>query len=177
MFTGFLGYPPNAEAVNYFQREFSPRIQNGRPDATFVVVGKAPPNWLMEQARDAAVTVIGNMPDIRPHITRGAVYVVPLRAGGGTRLKVLEGLAMGQAIVSTTVGVEGIDVRDDEHLLIRDTPQAFADAVVELLSDPDHRDRLGTAGRALVERSYTWKAQAALLTAAYESVWKRERVW
>jgi glycosyltransferase involved in cell wall biosynthesis len=112
--------------------------------------------------------VTGYVDDVRPVVREAGVYVVPLRVGGGTRLKVLDAMAMGRAIVSTSVGCEGIAAKDGEHLVVADSPMRFADAVLELLADPDRRRRLGHAARSLVERRYSWPIVGGLLRSAYE---------
>ena len=127
-----------------------------RPKLVFYIVGGDPP----EEVRQLAgpnVVVTGTVPDVRPYVYKAAVFVVPLRMGGGTRLKVLEGLSMKKAMVSTSLGCEGIDVVDGTHLLIADTPEAFANAVLRVLGDPALVDRLATAGRDLVDRHYRWE--------------------
>ncbi|MBI3944299.1 MAG: glycosyltransferase [Armatimonadetes bacterium] len=159
VFTGLMRYRPNADAALYFTREILPLIHRERPDATFVVVGMGPPAEV-ERLAGPRVIVTGEVPDVRPHLASAAVCVVPLRIGSGTRLKVLEGLAMGKAMVSTTLGCEGIRARDREHLLVADSPAAFARAVVRILAEPALAASLGRRGRALVEREYSW-AQAA----------------
>jgi glycosyltransferase involved in cell wall biosynthesis len=111
--------------------------------------------------------VTGFVDDIRPFVREAAVYVVPLRVGGGTRLKVLDAMAMGKAMVSTATGCEGIKVTPGEHLLIADTPQTFADATLALLSDPARRQSLGLAARALVEREYAWPVVGRQLVDGY----------
>jgi glycosyltransferase involved in cell wall biosynthesis len=121
----------------------------------FYIVGAGATDELKRMA-SSNVVVTDTVPDVRPYVHRSAVFVVPLRMGGGTRLKVLEGLAMEKAVVSTAVGCEGIDVKHGEHLLIADEPRAFADAVLKLLSDRELAVTLGRRGRALVERDYRW---------------------
>jgi glycosyltransferase involved in cell wall biosynthesis len=101
--------------------------------------------------------------DVRPHVAAGGVYIVPLRIGGGTRLKIFEAMAMGRPVVSTTIGAEGLPVRDGEHIRIADEPQAFADAVVRLIRDCHERRRIGSAARDLVVSRYDWSAAAAEL--------------
>jgi glycosyltransferase involved in cell wall biosynthesis len=118
------------------------------------------------------IRVTGTVEDVRPYIARGEVYVAPLLAGGGSRLKILEALAMGRAVVSTTVGAEGLDVVADRDLVLADDPGAFADAVVALLDDAPRRRALGKAGRKLVESRYDWdviaEVQARLWTRLIE---------
>ena len=108
------------------------------------------------------------MEDVRPWVAEAAVYVVPLRVGGGTRLKIFEGLAMGKAVVSTTIGAEGLPLVDGTHFLRADGPADFARAVVSLLRDPDRRKALGTAGRRLMEERYSWARVAAEFEARCE---------
>lgn len=156
VFTGRIGYRPNADAVVYFVREILPHILRARPRATVTVVGGQVPS---EVARLAGpnVVVTGAVPDVRPYVARAGVCVVPLRVGSGTRLKVLEGLAMGKAMVSTSLGCEGIPVRGGEHLLIGDEPETFARQVVRALDDQDLARALGRSGRALVETTFAWE--------------------
>jgi glycosyltransferase involved in cell wall biosynthesis len=111
-------------------------------------------------AASVGVRVTGTVDDVRPHIARAAVHVVPLRVGGGTRLKIFESLAMGKAVVSTTVGAEGLPLVSGQHFIQKDDPAEFAAAAVALLQDPLRRQSLGAAGRALVETSYSWSQVA-----------------
>ena len=115
------------------------------------------------------VNVTGRVEDVRPYIAQGAVYVVPLRIGGGTRLKIFEAMAMGRAVVSTTVGAEGLPVTPGEHLIIADNPDRFAQAVVRLLRDQGLRTSLEQAARRLVVERFDWAAAAAALDAALEA--------
>jgi len=107
-------------------------------------------------SRAAHIELTGTVDDVRPHMAGGAVYIVPLRVGGGTRLKIFEALAMGKAVVSTTIGAEGLPLTPGTHFFQADTPGAFAAAVIALLRDPERRHRLGRAGRQLVEQRYSW---------------------
>lgn len=155
VFTGLLSYRPNADAVTYFVKQILPLIVARRPRARFTVVGlDAPPEMI--RLAGPNVDIVGAVPDVRPYVVRAGLFVVPLRMGSGTRLKILEGLAAAKGVVSTTVGCEGIDVVADEHLLVADTEADFADAVVSLQSDPRRADELGRAGRQLVEDRYSW---------------------
>jgi glycosyltransferase involved in cell wall biosynthesis len=117
-------------------------------------------------AADHGVTVTGRVEDVRPFIADAAVYVVPLRIGGGTRLKIFEAMAMGKAVVSTTVGAEGLPVANGQHLLVADEPHVFARSVVRLFRDLDRRRALESAARALVVERYDWSAVAGELEAA-----------
>jgi glycosyltransferase involved in cell wall biosynthesis len=162
VFTGSIDYRPNTDAVTYFVREIFPQIIQGHPDATFMVVGMRPP----EQVKSLAgrnVIVTGQVPDVRPYLARASVVIAPLRMGSGTRLKLLGAMAMGAAVVSTTLGCEGLAVRGGEHLLVADQPHLFARDVVRLLNDPGLASELGRQGRALVEREYGWASAAQRL--------------
>jgi glycosyltransferase involved in cell wall biosynthesis len=166
VFTGLMRYRPNADAVISFVREILPRIRHHRPEAVFTIVGSGVPP---EVARLAGpnVVVTGTVADVRPYVARSAAFVVPLRMGSGTRLKVLEGLAMGKAMVSTTLGCEGIAVRDGEHLLVADEPDDFARAVLRLFDAQDGAAALGARGRALVEQEYAWGSIYSRLESFY----------
>ena len=150
--TGLMHYRPNIDGAIYFVREIFPHILASRPNVVFYVVGAGATDELKRLASDNVV-VTDTVADVRPYVYKSAVFVVPLRMGGGTRLKVLEGMSMAKAVVSTSIGCEGIDVAHSEHLLIVDEPRAFADAVLGLLADRERRLELGRAGRALVGAS------------------------
>jgi sugar transferase (PEP-CTERM/EpsH1 system associated) len=167
VFTGAIGYQPNTDAVCYFAAEILPRIHALAPEAKFAVVGKDPPDRVRQLA-GPRLLVTGTVPDVRPWIRQAAAFVVPLRVGGGTRLKILEAMATGRPVVSTTLGCEGLEVSPGEDILIADTPEAFAEAVVRCLREPELRRRLGARGRALVERRYRWEAIGAGLSELYD---------
>lgn len=167
VFVGQMGWFPNRDGVEWFLHEVFPRVLMLRPDAEFVLVGKA--DGLEVPAEVAShVTIAGFVPDLRPVVHAAAVYVVPLRAGSGTRLKVLEAMALGKAIVTTTIGSEGIVLRNGESALYADDPGDFAHAVVALLDSPVLRDGLGAAARACAEQHYGWEAIGNDLLAFYE---------
>ncbi|MCS7222477.1 MAG: glycosyltransferase [Anaerolineae bacterium] len=155
VFTGKMDFRPNVDAVQWFVPILA-RVRRAVPEARFFVIGRQPHPRIARLAADPTVVVTGQVADTRPYIAGAAVYVVPLRVGGGTRLKVLEAMALGRAIVSTRLGVEGLDVADGRELRLADTPEAFAQAVVELLQNPELRTRLGAAARAFVEARYGW---------------------
>jgi glycosyltransferase involved in cell wall biosynthesis len=144
-------------------------IRHRYPDVRVTLVGRGPPNILKSLERPD-VQVVGEVPDIRPYLQRAAVVIVPLRMGGGTRLKVVEGLAMAKGIVSTTIGAEGVNARHGEHLLIADTVHAFASEVVGLFDDPRRAVALGRAARALAEREYSWDLAGQRLEDLYARV-------
>ena len=166
VFTGLLSYRPNQDAVAYFAREILALILKDRPDVMFTVVGKEAPSSLLALA-GPHVRFTGMVPDTRPYLSRAAAVVVPLRAGSGTRLKILEALAMGKGIVSTSIGCEGLDVTTGRELVVADEPERFAEATLRLVDDPDEAAELGRRGRELVERSYGWPAAALVLDQFY----------
>jgi glycosyltransferase involved in cell wall biosynthesis len=155
VFTGSINYRPNTDAVAYFIKEVMPRLLRVKPSARFVVVGQGAPDSLLRLA-DGNVEFTGSVPDVRPYIARAAVVIAPLRVGSGTRLKILEALAMGKPVVTTTIGCEGLSVIDGEHLMVADDPQPFAEAVARLMSDRKLATELGRSGRTLIERDYSW---------------------
>ncbi len=168
IYTGGMNMFANRDAVMHFIHDIWPKIKAAAPDVRFFAVGQDPPVELREEAvRDTRIVVTGYVNDIRPLVGDAAVYVVPLRVGGGTRLKVLDAMAMGKALVSTTIGCEGLDVRPNEHLVVADTPVQFAEQVVRLLNDPERRDDLGRAARQLVEQRYSWLTIGGELLSAY----------
>jgi len=155
VFNGILTYRPNVDAAEHLVDEIWPLVLRRHPDARLTLVGRASEEDRRRLTRPG-VEVTGEVPDVRPYLREAAVVVVPVRIGGGTRLKVVEGLALGKAMVSTSLGCEGIDVRDGEHLLIADGAERFASEVIGLFDDPAKGEELGRAGRALVERAYSW---------------------
>lgn len=156
IFIGMMKYVPNYDGVIYFLDEIFPKIQEIIPDATITIVGKNPPRTILKRANENII-VTGFVEDTRPYIEKSAVYVVPLRMGGGTRLKITEALAVKKPIVSTSIGCEGIDVVDGESIMIADHPEDFAAKVVEMFLDPDKVDDITNAGYELVKNHYQWE--------------------
>jgi glycosyltransferase involved in cell wall biosynthesis len=167
VFTGSMNYYPNADGAVYFLQEIFPRIVREVRDATITIVGNSPPKNLLK-FRAPNVEVTGFVPDVRPFIDRSAVYVVPLRMGGGTRLKVMEAMAMKKPVVTTSIGCEGIRVRHGESVTIADEPDRFAGQVVELLRDPQRASRLSEAGHETVRAFYGWDSIGKILEKTYE---------
>ena len=172
IFNGALDYRPNLDAALYLVDEVWPTVLLRRPEARLTVVGRGPPEAVARLQRDA-VEVTGEVPDVRPYLARAAVVVVPIRMGGGTRLKVLEGLAMGKPMVSTTLGCEGIDVRDGEHLLVADSPESLAAAILRLFENRSTAVAVGARGRLRMEQAYSWDLAATRLEDLYERVLAR----
>src|SRR5688500_13044172 len=156
VFTGSLDWYPNEDAVLHFVDEILPHVRAEVPAARFVVVGRKPSAKLRQAAEAAGAIVTGTVDDVRPYLADAAVCVVPLRIGGGTRLKIFEALAMAKPVVSTTIGAEGLPVVSGEHLVLADGADDFAHAVVALLRDSERRRRLAEAGRALVHERFSW---------------------
>ena len=181
VFTGSMDWLPNEDAMVYFCREILPRIRQSEPDATLSIVGRAPTPAVRRLAEISGVEVTGRVDDVRPHIARGAVYVVPLRIGGGTRLKIFEAMSMGKAVVSTTVGAEGLPVTSGRDIEIADEPARFAHAVVHLMRDADSRRGIESAARQLVVERYDWSAvaqdfESALIKAADAATRERRAI-
>ena len=173
VFTGSMDWLPNEDGMVYFVRDILPRIRAAEPGVSLTIVGREPTPTVRRLAEQAGVQVTGRVDDVRPEIAAADVYVVPLRIGGGTRLKIFEAMAMGKAVVSTTIGAEGLPVTHREDILLADDPAQFAHAVVSMIRDTDTRRRLEAAARRLVVDHYDWSAVAsdferALLTARGE---------
>jgi glycosyltransferase involved in cell wall biosynthesis len=163
-----LDWFANADAVDYFAQKILPLIQAEKPDTVFRVVGRRPPDWLKAKLSELpGVEFVGEVEDVRPHLERASVVVVPLRIGGGSRLKILEALAAGKAVVSTSIGAEGLDLESGQQLLTADTPDDFARQVSKLLRSPQERRELGSRGRDLVVQRFGWDGIAKGL----EDVW------
>ena len=162
VFTGSMDWLPNEDAIRFFTTEILPIIRRTVPEVKLTVVGRNPYPSLVElAARDAGVVVTGRVEDVRPFMERASVYIVPIRVGGGTRLKIYEAMAMEKAVVSTTVGAEGLPVRDGEELVLADTPEAFAEAVARLLTADDDARRLGAQAAESVRAQFGWERVAA----------------
>ncbi len=166
VFMGDYKYFPNADAVRYFAAEILPRIVAKKPDFRLMLLGKDPTPDIQALA-GAHVVVTGLVDDTRPYLQESAVFICPLRSGSGTRFKLLEALACGCPVVSTTIGAEGLNAVDGEHMLLRDTPQDFADGVLTLLDNAAMGATMGHAGRDWVVAHHGWGQSAALIRAGY----------
>ncbi|PDW04628.1 glycosyltransferase family 4 protein [Candidatus Viridilinea mediisalina] len=167
-------WPPNVDGVLWFAHEVYPLIKAAVPDAEFAVVGARPPAQVRQLgSADPSIHVTGYVADPQPFLQQAAALIVPVRAGGGMRVKILEALARGLPIVSTTIGYEGIRLQPGEHLLVGDTPQAFAAAVIELLRHPSLGQRLAKAGRSLAAEVYDWRVVNPQVEQLYEAALNR----
>ncbi|RJP50443.1 MAG: glycosyltransferase [Anaerolineaceae bacterium] len=169
IFVGNMAYLPCADAVLYFCEQILPQIRRAIPNVEFWVVGKDPPEKIQALNGDG-IRVTGRVEDVRPYYVQSTACVVPLRAGGGTRLKILESLAMGRPVVSTSIGCEGLELKDGEHILIADDPAAFAQQTVRLLKDSSFRQQLARNGRQAVEARYDWDVITKKLVDVYREV-------
>ncbi len=169
VYFGLLSTVPNVDGVIHFVEDIWPRIAQAHPGARCKVIGGRPPASLVALARPG-VELTGFVPDLRPHLAAAAAVVVPLRLGGGTRLKIVEAMAMGKAIVSTTLGAEGIEAVPGRDLLLEDESTAFADAVNRLLAEPSLAARIGQSARQLAVQRYAWSGAARELEGFYRQI-------
>lgn len=169
LFLGAMNYHPNIEGVEYFLDEMWPAIRARRPKAKVIVVGRNPPPSIVARKTEH-VEITGYVDDPRAYLDRAAVVIVPLRIGGGTRFKIVEAMAKGKAIVSTSLGAEGLEVEHEKNLLLADDPAAFVEQTCRLLADPELAARLGKAGRRLAEDRYGWQAAVEKLEQFYEQL-------
>ena len=171
VFTGSMDWLPNEDGIKHFIDEMLPLIRRSVPDVSLTVVGRNPYPSLVELSkRDASIMVTGRVDDVRPYMEKAAAYIVPLRIGGGTRLKIFEAMSMNKAIVSTSVGAEGLPVTDGNELRIVDTPGDFAAAVVELLTTPKVAKQMGERAGNIVRQKFGWTDVAKRFGEICESV-------
>jgi glycosyltransferase involved in cell wall biosynthesis len=171
LFIGGMHWPPNADGVLWFTREALPVVQAREPGAHFYAVGlRPPPELARAQALDLGVTTPGYVTDVDEYWRRSRVFVVPLRAGGGMRVKILDAWARGLPVVSTSIGAEGLAYKPGEDILIADTPEAFARAVLQVLRDPELACRLVHGGRVAIAEHYDWRKVYAAWDTVYASL-------
>ena len=175
LYTGSMDWFPNEDAVIYCVDEILPIIRSKRPNIKFLIVGQHPTANVRKLSELPNIEVTGRVEDVKPYIARSAVYVVPLRIGGGTRLKILEALAMEKAVVSTSVGAEGLGLINNKEIIIEDNPRQFAAKVVELLENPDRCRQLGKKGQSRVQRDYGWQAIGEKLRSVYASLVEKSK--
>jgi glycosyltransferase involved in cell wall biosynthesis len=158
VFVGSMDWLPNVDGVLYFVREILPLIRRHRPETTLAIVGRTPPPKVSQlAAQDPAIQVTGTVPDIRPYLWSSAVSIVPLRIGGGTRLKIYEAMAARIPVVSTTIGAEGLSVNPPQDIRIADSPEHFASHCLELLGSPEIRARVSQAAWEMVNSHFSWE--------------------
>jgi glycosyltransferase involved in cell wall biosynthesis len=168
--TGDYSWRPTRDGLDFLTEEIFPRLRSLVPHARLSVVGRGAPNALLQNGAARGIDVLGRVPDVRPEIARGAVFVSPTRVGSGIRIKILEAMALARPVVATTIGAEGIEAADGEHLRLGDNPQALAETIAGLLADAAECERLGRAGRRLVERKYGWDGIGDSLCGIYEEL-------
>ncbi len=168
VFTGMMSYYPNSDGMLYFLQQIWPVIKKRTPDARLQIVGAGPPESIQHYHGNNDVAVTGRVESVREYLLGAHVFIVPLRIGGGIRLKILEAMASGRAIVSTSIGCEGLEGKHGEQLAIADDPEAFANAVVNLIENPAERNRLRENARSLVESVYDWDTVISRQVADYQ---------
>jgi len=174
VFTGSMDWLPNDDAMQYFIKEIFPLLKAKKADIMLYIVGKSPSPKLLEMAKgDPAIEITGRVDDVRSYIEKAAVFVVPLRIGGGTRLKILEAMSMAKPVVSTTLGAEGIAHTPDQDIVLADRPEDFAHQILDLLSQPQKARSIGHKGRELVLQKYDWKIIGHLLKDIYHEIIQR----
>ena len=157
-FVGSMDWLPNVDGMQWFVREVLPIIRRSRPGATLTIVGRTPPQSIKDMERqDPKITVTGTVPDVRPSLWNSAISVVPLRIGGGTRLKIYESMAARVPVVSTTIGAEGLQIDPPADIRIGDTPEEFARQCLQLLSDVPARERVASAAWNMVAENFSWE--------------------
>ena len=165
VFCGSMDWLPNEDAVLFFIHDILPVIHRKIKDIHMTVVGRRPSAALKKQVEKISnLTLTGWVDDTRPYIAAGAVFIVPIRIGGGTRMKIYEAMAMGKAVVSTTIGAEGLPVKDNEHLMIADDPGEFGHVIIDLLTDHEKRSRLGKNARDYVKNNFAWQSVARVFS-------------
>lgn len=168
---GSLDWYPNVDGLHYFIKDVFPLLRARRPKATLRIVGRRPSETLKKKFQEiAGIDFVGEVEDVRSHLDRATVVAVPLRIGGGSRIKILEALAAGKAVVSTSIGAEGLDVISGKHLLIADSPSEFAARIEELLASKEARRRLSKQARMLVNQRYGWERVASQLEFAWHEL-------
>lgn len=158
VFVGTMNYAPNEDAMLYFCKEIFPLILQQSPLTTLAIVGLNPPSSIQALHNGTSISVHGNVPSIVPFVQEASASIVPLRVGGGTRLKILESMALGTPVVSTTIGAEGIELENNIDILLADKPHDFAKAVVNLLKDTGRQEAIITRGREKVKKQYLWSS-------------------
>lgn len=177
VFTGSMDWLPNDDAIRYFADDILPIVRRKVPKVSLTIVGRNPSPYLTELSKkDLSINVTGRVDDVRPYMEKAAVYVVPLRIGGGTRLKIYEAMAMEKPIVSTTVGAEGLPLQDGAGLLLADNAHSFAEAIVKLLKEPELAQRIGSRAARAVRESFGWHRVAIDFSQICEKTVERRHI-
>jgi glycosyltransferase involved in cell wall biosynthesis len=177
VFTGSMDWLPNEDAIRFFTEEIMPLVRREVPDVSLTVVGRDPFPGLVELSqRDKSVVVTGRVDDVRPYMEKAAAYIVPIRIGGGTRLKIYEAMAMEKAVISTTVGAEGLPVKDGEEVLLADSNEEFARVVIKVLKDTSYANSLGQQAATTVREKFGWRRVAEEFAAICEQAIERKLV-
>ena len=167
IYVGSMDWLPNEDAILYFAEQILPLIKQKVSGVKLTVVGRNPSDSLLHTLeRCPEIQIVGRVDDIRPYISRHRVFILPLRIGGGTRIKVFEAMAMGKAIVSTHIGTEGLPLTNGEYVLLADTPSSFADAIVRLLKNNEDRRKIEEAARDFVEKNCSWQKASEIFAQA-----------
>jgi len=167
IFVGSMDYHANIDAAVNFARNVWPILHDQKPELTFTIVGRDPASAVRELSSIAGLEVTGSVEDVRPFYHEAIAAVVPLRVGGGSRLKILEAMAAGVPVVSTTIGAEGLKVNDGENILLADNDQELVDKIVSVIDDENLRTRIVAAARALIAERYDWSKLGVTLTSVY----------
>ncbi|PIU41981.1 MAG: hypothetical protein COS99_02605 [Candidatus Omnitrophica bacterium CG07_land_8_20_14_0_80_42_15] len=175
IFFGTMSFFANYDGIKYFYNEIFPLIKKSIPKVELIIAGGSPPPDIKALVSDPCVTVTGYVDDMKSLIARSSVVIVPLRVGGGIRLKIMESWAMGKAIVSTTVGATGLDFSDGKDILIADEPKDFAKKVVELLKNEELRNHLGKAAKFKAQTKYAWDKMVSSIEVEYEKALKEKK--
>jgi glycosyltransferase involved in cell wall biosynthesis len=172
VFAGGMNWYPNREAVLFFLREIWPALSTERPARRVTIVGQDPPGELVAATRDPRISAPGYVQDVRPYLDAASIYICPIRDGGGTRLKILDALAMAKPLVATALAVEGLELEEEVHYLRAEEPADYVRQIRRLEGDGALRARLARAGRELVERRYAWEVIGRELELAYQDARK-----
>lgn len=171
IFMGHLGYQPNVEGLKYYINNIHQKVREQIPDAKLVILGKDAPEWLKRVAKsDPSITLKGFVRDVKPYIEDAKVCICPVLSGSGTRLKILEYMAMGKPVVSTSIGAEGILMKNNQHILLADTEEQFSKNIVKLFTDDKLAQELGSDARKFIKKNYTWEAITNKLIKLYGSL-------
>lgn len=172
VFIGLMNYPPNIDAMRWFGRDIWPQLYQQFPQLRLKIVGRFPPPSILALSEQPGICVTGEVPDVRPYVAEALACVVPLRAGGGTRLKILSTMAQGRPVISTQLGAEGLAVTPGEHILLAENAEQFIRHVQTLLDHPQRGEQLGRAARQLVVERYPWRACLRGLETLYDTLLK-----